>query len=343
MKVNNPTSFSVSSAPSVTNILVSVIVPTHRRPDLLDRCLTAVCRQEFDPSAYEVIVVDDAGCDTTQQLVEHWMTRCQDSAGPRVRYRRTNGTHGPAAARNMGWRTAHGSIIAFTDDDCVPDACWLQAGADACANGIAGATGRTIVPLSHTPTDYEHNSAALGRAEFVTANCFYRRDSLESVGGFDEHFTAAWREDTDLFFTLLKCGLRLVEAPEAIVVHPVRPAPWGISILQQRKSMFNALLYKKHAQLYRQRLAPVTPWHYYCIVAMLVAAFVGMVSRRHSLAVSSALIWSILTCRFCLRRLRHTSRAPAHVAEMIITSAIIPPLAVFWRLVGAIRFRVLFM
>ena len=40
---------------------VSVVVPTYRRPDLLDRCLAALAAQEFDPSAYEVIVADDAG------------------------------------------------------------------------------------------------------------------------------------------------------------------------------------------------------------------------------------------------------------------------------------------
>jgi hypothetical protein len=50
----------------------------------------------------------------------------------------------------------------------------------------------------------------------------------------------------------------------------------------------------------------------------------------------------VLTGGFCVRRLQHTSHAPGHVAEMIVTSALIPPLAIFWRLRGALKFRVLF-
>jgi hypothetical protein len=51
-------------------------------------------------------------------------------------------------------------------------------------------------------------------------------------------------------------------------------------------------------------------------------------------------VWVGLTGRFCARRLRGTSRAPGHVAEMVVTSALIPPLAVFWRVRGAVRFGV---
>jgi hypothetical protein len=50
-----------------------------------------------------------------------------------------------------------------------------------------------------------------------------------------------------------------------------------------------------------------------------------------------------LTARFCARRLRHASIAPRHVIEMAVTSALIPPLSVFWRLFGALKFRVVFL
>jgi len=46
-----------------------------------------------------------------------------------------------------------------------------------------------------------------------------------------------------------------------------------------------------------------------------------------------------MTGRFCMQRLKRTSKSPKHVAEMVVTSALIPPLAVFWRMIGAIRFR----
>src|SRR5207244_12953942 len=67
-----------------------------------------------------------------------------------------------------------------------------------------------------------------------------------------------------------------VDAPDAVVVHPLRPASWGVSLRQQRKSMFNALLYKKHPRLYREKIQAAPPWHYYGIVGALLALLVGV-------------------------------------------------------------------
>jgi glycosyltransferase involved in cell wall biosynthesis len=347
---------------------VSVVVPTYRRDGLLDRCLAALAAQEFDPSAYEVIVCDDAASEATYRLVASWAGR---SCAP-VRYLPVCGTQGPAAARNRGWRAAHGAIIAFTDDDCIPDPGWLRTGVQAfdahcapeqglptkhggsrlesvpsalrgCDEGpVMGVSGCIIVPLPPRPTDYERDAAGLESAEFATANCFYRRDALEAVGGFDERFTAAWREDADLFFVLLERGYRVARAPEAVVIHPVRPARWGISIRQQRKSMFNALLYQKHPALYRERIQSAPPLHYYGIVGGLFAATIGILSGKGRLALTGGALWFILTGRFCARRLHGTSRAPRHVAEMAVTSIAIPPLSILWRLRGALRFRTFF-
>jgi hypothetical protein len=199
------------------------------------------------------------------------------------------------------------------------------------------------MPLPQQPTDYERNEAGLESAEFVTANCFVRRDVLEAVGGFDERFTAAWREDSDLHFTLLERGYIVVRAPDAVVVHPVRPAPWGVSLRQQRKSQFNALLYKKHPALYRERIQPSPPWRFYAGTAALVVALGSVLGESHTALVGALATWLILTASFAWRRLRGTSWRPSHVAEMIVTSALIPPLSVFWRLCGAVRFGTLFL
>ena len=319
----------------------SVVVPTFRRPESLSRCLAALCAQAFDPAAYEVIVADDAASDEARLVVTCWAERAA-ARGLALRYVPVTGAHGPAAARNAGWRAAHGPIIAFTDDDCLPTPDWLAAGVAAFVDGVAGASGRVIVPLPSVPTDYERNAAAIEQAEFVTANCFYRRDVLAAVDGFDERFAAPWREDSDLFFTLLGCNARLVHVPEAAVIHAVRPARWGVSMRQQRKSMFNALLYKKHPVLYRRKIQAAPPWRYYCCLLAALAALGGVLGGDRRLACGAASLWMVLTGGFCVRRLQHTSRAPGHVAEMIVTSALIPPLAIFWRLRGALKFRVLF-
>lgn len=320
---------------------VSVVVPTYRRPDLLARCLTALFAQDADPASYELIVVDDAASEETRQQVECFAQQLPLCA-PRLRYIAVKGRHGPALARNTGWRTAQGEIIAFTDDDCIPQPCWLRVGVAAFVDGVVGVSGKIIVPSEGVPTDYEHNAARLAYSEFVTANCFYRRDELEAVGGFDEQFTMAWREDSDLFFRLLERDGKLLVVPEAVVIHPVRPARWGISLSQQRKSMFNALLYKKHPRMYRDRIQSAPPWHYYCIVGAALLALFGLLLGAWPFALAALCVWAVMTGWFCSLRLRHTSRLPRHMAEMIATSLFIPPLAIYWRITGAIKFRVVF-
>jgi hypothetical protein len=127
------------------------------------------------------------------------------------------------------------------------------------------------------------------------------------------------------------------------VVHPVRPAPWGISLWQQRKSQFNALLYKKHPQLYRERIPTGSSYHYYAILTALLLALGCLAAGHPGWALIPAVVWLMRTARFCARRLRGTSHALGHVVEMMITSVLIPPLSVFWRLWGAVKFRVLFL
>jgi GT2 family glycosyltransferase len=289
--------------------VVSVVVPTCGRPDLLRRCLAALEAQTVPADELEIIVVDD-----------------------------THSRRGPASARNRGWRRATSDLVAFTDDDTVPDRRWLERGLAAFQPGgdarIDAVCGRVVMPIPPTPTDYERNESGLERAEFVTANCLVRKAALERIGGFDESFRLPWREDSDLQFRLLEAGCTIVRAGDAVVVHPVRPAPWGVSLRQQKKVMFDALLFRKHPALYRSRIRSTPRWDYYVVVASLV------------LATASPwwlLPWAALTARFCAHRLRGTSKSPAHIAEMVVTSILIPPLSVFWRVVGALRFRTAFM
>jgi GT2 family glycosyltransferase len=280
---------------------VTVVVPTCGRPDLLLRCVAALEEQTLPGEQFEIIVVDD-----------------------------TRTRAGPAAARNKGWRRAAAGVIAFTDDDTVPDPRWLERGLAAFRPGVDAVCGRLVMPIPPTPTDYERNENGLERAEFVTANCFVRRAALQKIGGFDESFRMPWREDSDLQFRLLQAGCTIARAEDAVVVHPVRPAPWGVSLKQQKKVMFDALLFRKHPELYRSRIRRAPRWDYYLAVVSLLLGF----ASPWWLA-----LWALITARFCVHRLRGTSKSPAHIAEMVVTSILIPPVSVFWRVVGALKFR----
>ena len=321
------------------NPAVSVVVPTHRRADLLARCLNALLAQDLD-AGYEILVVDDALDEATRRLVTDLSRR----AGPQnccLRYLPNAGRSGPAASRNVGWRSARAPIVAFTDDDCVPQPGWLREGLAAFRDGVSAAAGHIVVPLGERPTDYERNAAGLSGAVFVTANCFCRRAALEQVGGFDERYEVAWREDSDLQFAIEQRGLTIARAGQAVVVHPVRPGTWGISLHQQRKSMFNALLYKKFPDRYRRQIQAAPPLRYYAILGTL-ALSLCLVRRGGRAAVAPLLLWAALTGQFCASRLRGTSRSPSHLAEMIVTSIAMPPLTIYWRLRGALKYRVVF-
>jgi GT2 family glycosyltransferase len=290
----------------MSTVYVSVVVPSCGRAALLARCLQALENQSLPRDRYEIIVADDSKLRS-----------------------------GPAAARNRGWRGARAPLVAFTDDDTVPDREWLERGLEAMKDHVDAAAGRIVMPISQPPTDYERDAQGLERSEFVTANCFVRKRVLERLDGFDESFRMAWREDSDLHFRLLRSGARLARAPRALVVHPVRPAGWGVSLQQQRKVLYDALLFKKHRALYRSRIRRRPRWDYYFIVAALAASLGGS-------AVAAA-VWALLTARFFVQRMRGASKHPRHVLEMLVTSALIPPLAVFWRFAGALRYRVAFL
>lgn len=317
---------------------VSVVIPTYNRPDLLHRCLQKLVNQNFEKNEYEIIVVSDGPDETTKLKVSEYKESLVS-----VLYCSLHNKEGPAAARNLGWKSAKSILVAFTDDDCLPDRNWLSEiwNLYKCEAYIAY-TGKVIVPITKPPTDFELNTSKLEVAEFVTANCICTKEALIKVEGFDEQFKAAWREDSDLHFKLLKHNIPIHKNDKAIVVHPVRKTMWGISIKEQKKSLYNALLYKKHPHLYSERIKANPNWLYYKIIFLFAAGIILLATGYTKLSLPAFAGWLILTALFVARRLKNTSHSFSHVTEMIATSLVIPFLSVFFTLYGACKFRVLF-
>ncbi len=321
------------------DIKISVVVPTYRRPLLLKNCLQNLCDQILDKEKYEVIIVSDGPDDESKKAVDEFIV----SVPVNIRFLSLPAKKGPAAARNLGWQNANGVVIAFTDDDCLPDNNWLES---ICVNYKNEAeiayTGKVIVPVSAKPTDFELNTKGLETGDFVTANCAVTRATLEAIGGFDEAFTSAWREDSDLEFKLLLRNISIIKLNDAVVVHPVRKAPWGISIQEQEKTMYNALLYKKYPALYRRRVKSGPSWNYYFIILSFAAFLVAAYCKITWLIIIGFICWLSLTMAFAFKRISATRKTAAHIFEMIVTSAIIPFLSILWTLYGAVKYRVLF-
>ncbi|MEP7068314.1 MAG: hypothetical protein ABI789_03695, partial [Usitatibacter sp.] len=116
---------------------------------------------------------------------------------------------------------------------------------------------------------------------------------------------------------------------------------WDATLHQYRKILFDALLFKKHPRLYREHVRHFAPWSYYTIVAALILVVAGALADAPVLAWTGLAAWTVFTAHLVARRMR----APGHggFGEVVATSAAIPPIAIFWRLAGALRFRVFFL
>lgn len=319
--------------------VVSIVIPTYKRPHLLARCLHALAHQQFPKDRYEIIVVTDGPDDSSQQLAA-----TLGITTPVVQVLALPNKKGPAAARNLGWRTARGRLILFTDDDCIPHNYWIEAYYRAYLqrkSEEAVYTGQVLVPCSQKPTDYEKNIAWLEKADFVTANCACTRAALERVHGFDEAFTMAWREDSDLEFRFINQRVPIRFVQQAVVTHPVRKASWGVSLKEQKKSMFNALLYKKYPSQYREKIMKRPLWNYYAMAGLFVLAIMAAALQWKIIMLLAFVGWLLLMAQFTIKRLTGTTHHPAHVMEMIVTSMLIPFLSVYWTLYGSLKFKTL--
>ncbi len=122
----------------------SVVIPSCHHPALLLKCLDALGRQRLTRDKFEVIIVDDGNSSDTATAVSLFTRQIAQSGSPlEVRYLAQPQQRGYAAARNRGYAAARGWIIAFTDDDCLPEPDWLLSVLTGFQRGGAGSDGPT--------------------------------------------------------------------------------------------------------------------------------------------------------------------------------------------------------
>lgn len=235
--------------------------------------------------------------------------------------------------------------IAFLDDDVVPSPDWKQDLAKDLTNllpDVAASQGRIDVPLpaGREPTDWERGTAGLMSAKWITADMAYRRGALDAVGGFDERFPRAYREDADLALRVQDAGYRIVSG-ERLTTHPVRPAGFLASLKAQRGNADDALMRHVHGPDWRAKIgAYPTSFRRHAITAAAAgAALVFGVFRWRKAAVLSGSVWAGLTAYFTYERIRPGPRSAPEVARMVVTSIAIPPAACVHRLRGERQVR----
>jgi HAD superfamily hydrolase (TIGR01662 family) len=322
----------------------TIVVPTVGRPSL--RVLLEALAAGTHRLGAPVIVVDDRprGDDLEDDLGDGPGDGFDDLGLPELRVVRSGGG-GPARARNIGWRMASTPWVSFLDDDVVPDADWyatLLGDLDAAASDVAGSQGRVRVPLPEhrRPTDWERGTAGLADALWITADMSYRRSALSAVGGFDERFPRAYREDADL-------GLRVtaehgrIERGNRRITHPVRPADDWVSVRQQAGNADDFLMRRVHGPRWRERAhAPRgRRSRHTATVAAAVAGLAATVTGHRRTAAVAGLLWACGTAELALARILPGPRDRDEVRRMLLTSTAIPFAATWHSARGLWRHR----
>ncbi|WP_031078892.1 glycosyltransferase [Streptomyces sp. NRRL S-118] len=316
----------------------AVVVPTVGRP-CLAICLAALAASE-GPEPSRIVLVDDRPGPPGPELPVGTLGPLAD----RTVVLRSGG-RGPAAARNTGVRVVDEPWTVMLDDDVRVSAYWREqlardlAEASPDTGGVQGVL-EVPLPADRRPTDWERNTAGLRDAQWATADMAYRTEVLKAVGGFDERFPRAFREDADLALRIIDAGW-LIRRGERRTEHPVRPADRWVSVRVQKGNADDALMARLHGRDWWERASAPRGRirrHAAITAAGLGALVLAAAGRRGAAALAGA-GWVLGTAEFARARIAPGPRTLDEILTMTVTSAIVPAVATWHRLGGELRHR----
>jgi len=267
----------------------SIIIPVRNRPDEIRRCVASCYAQRYDPTRYEVIVVDNGSTDMT--------AREAAGAGARVI---SEPVPNRCLARNAGARVARGRWLAFIDSDCEADPGWLAALAVAVARaeptaggitstGIGAIAGEIIsAPPSSGVEAYidargwlDQRKFLAGRGRFrplfaATANLAVSAWLFRDRGGFNPDLCVA-AEDADLCLRLARKGWTIEYAPDARVIHHHRATLRGMLRQAYNYGIGSADFFALHRGRARVWIEP--QWYVWAMKGLIKSPWVALTAR----------------------------------------------------------------
>lgn len=176
--------------------MVSVIIPTYKRSEFIERAIESVLKQTY--LDFEIIVVDDNDPNTEyREELEKKMKKYE--ANPKIKYIQHEKNKNGAAARNTGINVAKGEYITFLDDDDIflsnrleilVDKLEKNQEYDAAYSSVIIIKGRKIIGYTSAKRSGNmKNELLLGNFSLGTgSNLFFRANALKAINGFDESF-----------------------------------------------------------------------------------------------------------------------------------------------------------
>lgn len=264
-------------------VTIAVAVATMDRPEGLERCVAALLTGESRPD--ELLIIDQGNEAATQPIIERFRI-----AGTPIRHI-SQRARGLSASRNAALASFTSDVLAVTDDDCVPDCCWLAAirGVFDSAESPDALTGRVLPLGDEMPGTYavasrisneavRYHSRQLPWLVGTGANFVISRSSIQRIGKYDERLGAGSPgragEDMDIIFRLLRSGACIAYEPAAIILHERQP------VSRRRRTRF----FYGHG----------------------IGAFCGLWLRRDAYVVNVAARWVLLRMRLLWRAVLRT-------------------------------------
>lgn len=212
----------------------SIVINTLNRADLLRKTLESFRWLRYKGD-FEVIVVNGPSTDGTDEVISSWV--------PEIRTAGCNAAN-ISVSRNIGICMARGDVVAFIDDDAIPEPEWLSSLAEAYDRPEIGGAGGVVYDHTGRNCQYEYSTAnRLGNVNWASGGssehlCFpgsfefpylqgtnasFRRSALLEIGGFDEEFEY-YLDETEVCCRLVDAGYVIRQLGNAWVHHRIAPS-----------------------------------------------------------------------------------------------------------------------
>jgi len=212
----------------------SIVINTLNRGPVLQKTLDSFRWLKYSGD-FEVVVVNGPSKDNSEEVIASWL--------PHIRAGRCDVAN-LSVSRNVGICMAKGDIIAFIDDDAIPEPEWLTQLAEAYGDPMVGAVGGLV--YNHTGYDFQYKYCLVDRfgnadlslpgptphlsfpkserfPHLLGCNSSFRRSALLEIGGFDEEYEY-FLDETDVCVRIVDAGYIIAQLPNAYVHHKYAPS-----------------------------------------------------------------------------------------------------------------------